>query len=132
MPEPDPRFHARSINQICKKTSIVWRDKLNINFQMDSVTLLDTIAKFFDEIISFEKDPETGMMMSKEEQFSVRLLVDRALGWLITQIAFESIEPIKLTLLSSGDHKDVIEALSDPRSIQDVQGLIRQAKSPDA
>ena len=62
---------------------------------------------------SFEIDPESGQEMSKDEQFSVRLLVDRALGWLITQIALENIDPIKLTLLSSGDHKDVIEALGD-------------------
>ena len=87
---------------------------------MDSVSLLDAIAKFFNEVRSFELDPETGLEMSKDEQFSVRLLVDRALGWLITQIALENIEPIRLTLLSSGDHKDVIEALGDTRNVQDV------------
>lgn len=87
---------------------------------MDSVSLLDAIAKFFNEVRSFELDPETGQEMSKDEQFSVRLLVDRALGWLITQIALENIEPIRLTLLSSGDHKDVIEALGDTRNVQDV------------
>ena len=42
--------------------------------------------------------------MSKDEQFSIRMLVDRALGWLITQIALESIEPVRLTLLSPGYH----------------------------
>ncbi len=51
---------------------------------MDSVTLLESIAKFFNTVRSFEIDPETGEEMSKDEQFSVRLLVDRALGWLIT------------------------------------------------
>ena len=63
--------------------------------------------------------------MSKDEQFSVRLLVDRALGWLITQIALENIEPIRMTLMSSGNHKDVIEALGDSRNVQDIQVLIR-------
>ena len=51
---------------------------------MDSVTLLNSISKFFNDVKSFEVDPETGVEMSKDEQFSVRLLVDRALGWLIT------------------------------------------------
>ena len=84
---------------------------------MDSVTLLESIAKFFNQVRSFELDPETGTEMTKDEQFSVRLLVDRALGWLITQIALENLEPIRLTLLSSGEHKDVIEALGDTRNV---------------
>ena len=37
LPKPDPRFNATSITQICKKKNIVWRDKLNVNFSMDSV-----------------------------------------------------------------------------------------------
>lgn len=117
MPAPDPRFNATSITQICKKKNIVWRDKLNINFKMDSVTLLNSISKFFNDVKSFERDPETGLEMSKDEQFSVRLLVDRALGWLITQIALENMEPVRLTLLSTGENADVIEALSDQRNI---------------
>ena len=118
-----------SIEEMCSKKTIVWRDKLKVDFTMDSVTLLDTMAKFFKEVGSFERDPDNGQIMHKEEQFTVRLLVDRALNWLITQIAFENIEPIKLTLLSSGEHKDVIDALSDERNIVDVKDLIRMAKS---
>lgn len=67
LPKPDPRFNAQSITSICKKKNIVWRDKLNINFQMDSVQLLEAIAKFFNQIRSFERDPETGEEMSKDE-----------------------------------------------------------------
>ena len=51
---------------------------------MDSITLLDTMAKFFREVGSFERDPDSGKIMHKEEQFTVRLLVDRALNWLVT------------------------------------------------
>lgn len=118
-----------SIEEMCSRKTIVWRDKLKVDFTMDSITLLDTMAKFFREVGSFERDPDSGKIMHKEEQFTVRLLVDRALNWLVTQLAFENIEPIKLTLLSSGEHKDVIDALSDERNIVDVKDLIRMAKS---
>lgn len=118
-----------SIEEMCSRKTIVWRDKLKVDFTMDSITLLDTMAKFFREVGSFERDPDNGRIMHKEEQFTVRLLVDRALNWLVTQLAFENIEPIKLTLLSSGEHKDVIDALSDERNIVDVKDLIRMAKS---
>lgn len=67
LPAPDPRYNAASITQICKKKNIVWRDKLNINFQMDSVTLLEQIAKFFNDVRSFEVDPETKVEMTKDE-----------------------------------------------------------------
>lgn len=73
-----------SIEEMCSKKTIVWRDKLKVDFTMDSITLLDTMAKFFKEVGSFERDPDTGLIMHKEEQFTVRLLVDRALNWLIT------------------------------------------------
>lgn len=92
---------------------------------MDSVTLLQSLQAFFDQVSTFEVDADTGAKLSKDEQFSIRLLVDRALGWLITQIALENIEPIRLTLMSSGYHSDVIAALGDERNVQDVQVLIR-------
>ena len=101
--------------------NIVWRDKLDLNIGMDCVTLLDKLSKFFDEVNSFELDPNTGKVMPNSEQFAIRMLVDRALNWLITQIAFENIPPIKLTLLSSGDHSDIISALSDDRNNADVK-----------
>lgn len=75
---------------------------------MDCVTLLDKLSKFFEDVHSFELDPVTKKPMANAEQFAVRMLVDRALNWLITQIAFENIPPIKLTLLSSGEHPDII------------------------
>lgn len=96
---------------------------------MDCVTLLDKMSKFFEEVHSFEMDPYSGKPMANAEQFAIRMLVDRALNWLITQIAFENIPPIKLTLLSSGDHPDIIQALSDDRNSADVKQLIAQAKA---
>ena len=67
--------------------NIIWRDKLNLNVGMDCVTLLDKMSKFFEEVHSFEVDPTTGKPMPNSEQFAIRMLVDRALNWLITQIA---------------------------------------------
>ena len=45
---------------MCSKKTIVWRDKLKVDFTMDSITLLDTMAKFFKEVGSFERDPDNG------------------------------------------------------------------------
>ena len=96
---------------------------------MDCVTLLDKLSQFFEEVVSFETDPNTGKIMPNSEQYAIRTLVDRALHWLITQIAFENIPPINITLLSSGDHPDIIQALSDDRNGADVKQLIHQAKA---
>lgn len=72
---------AQAKNQI---RQIVWRDKLNLHIGMDCVTLLDKLSKFFEEVHSFELDPHTKKPMANAEQFAVRMLVDRALNWLIT------------------------------------------------
>lgn len=64
--------------------NIIWRDKLNLNIGMDCVTLLDKMSKFFEEVHSFEMDPTSGKVMPNSEQFAIRMLVDRALNWLIT------------------------------------------------
>lgn len=100
-----------------------------VNIAMDSVTLLDQMSKFFNEVKSFETDPNTGTLMSNQEQYAVRVMVDRVLNWLVTQIAFENLPPIKVTLLSSGAHADIIAALSDDRNTADVKDLIATAKS---
>jgi len=115
------------------KKNMMWRDKLAVNYTMDSVELLDHLEKFFNEVKSFVRDPDNpAKPLSTEETYTVRILIDRAINWMITQIVHEQIPPIKLTLLSSnGEHKDIVDALSDDRNMGDVKQLITQAKNVD-
>lgn len=111
---------------------VIWRDKLCINIEMDACTLLDKLSKFFDEVKSFELDPNTNCGLSIREQNDIRVLVDRALNWLVAQIAFENMPPVKLTLTSPGEYPDIVLALQDDRNTADVKELIETAKAyPD-
>ena len=67
-----------------QQRNIIWRDKLCLNVEMDCVTLLDKLSRFFEEVSSFEYDPNTGKAMPNQEQYAIRMLVDKALNWLIT------------------------------------------------
>ena len=46
-----------------KILQLTWRDKLCVNIAMDSVTLLDKLSRFFNEVKSIETDPNTGKLM---------------------------------------------------------------------
>lgn len=126
--EYEPHETVEDIRRM--QSQLVWRDKLNVNVQMDAVTLLDKMASFFSQVKSFEVDPnDESKVLSNTEQYSIRMLVDRALNWLVAQIAFENIPPVKLTLTSPGEHPDVVQALQDDRNTADVKELIKTAKA---
>ena len=110
---------------------LVWRDYLNLSFDMDIVDLIESLSSLFNKMDSFDIDPDNRKgLLEEPEQFLLHKNVDRALRWLTDKVSESRLEPIVVTLRSPGDSKIEIEAsLNDPRSLVSLDNVKESAKN---
>jgi hypothetical protein len=75
---------------------------------------------------SFEKDPDdSSKLLGQYESYLLRVYTDRALKWLVDRIYEANLDPIAITLNSSGDsNPDILKALDDPRYMSNPTELL--------
>lgn len=92
-----------------KKTSCVWRNVINIHSSMDIVSVIDELQRVFTQLNSFEIDPDDqNKLLTPYDSYHLRLVIDRALAWLVTKIYEAKLEPIIITLNSSDKNTGIL------------------------
>ena len=118
--KPQYEYSCREISDPC-----VWRDKVNITFDMDIVQIMEELWKCFISMDGFDIDPDQkNKLLEESDSYCLKKSVDRALKWLLNKIYEAKLDPIIITLDNPGDqNNEIVEALTDPRSASDLKSV---------
>ncbi|CDW83156.1 UNKNOWN [Stylonychia lemnae] len=108
-------------NNVC-----IWRDKLNIKYDMDIKTMIINLQNFFSKMNSLSVDTSNPrVILSESEQAQLKYNVDKSLKWLVEKILNAKMQPIAITVNSQGqNNQDIIEAFQDKRYMSNIFNII--------